>query len=163
VAHTVTSRVCYKVLLTDLTLDGEESRQSITIYFYSRGFFFQLDFWILVQLREIWMSMKEGRGLWLQGSEYKWHAGRWWSKWGKQSVAMWQTKAIWVETKLLKKAWRGVSTETSTVQIWQKIIQNVCNDMSTPMWVWVDSFLNLYGHVFRSLIYWVSSTTCGGC
>lgn len=36
VAHTVTSRVSQNILLTDLTLDCEES---IAIYFYSRGFF----------------------------------------------------------------------------------------------------------------------------
>lgn len=39
VAHTVTRRVCSKVLLTDLTLGCQESQESIGIYSHSRAHF----------------------------------------------------------------------------------------------------------------------------
>lgn len=47
VTHTVTCRVCWKVLLTDLILACKEFQESLTVYSYSRNHFLWLDFWIL--------------------------------------------------------------------------------------------------------------------
>lgn len=56
----------------------------------------------------------------------------------KQSVAMEHANGIWVKAEPLRKALKG-----STVQTWQKIIQDVWNYMSGQMWGGL-LFLNLW-------------------
>lgn len=51
----------------------------------------------------------------------------------KQRVAMERANGIWVKTELMRGALKVVWAETYTVKTWQKIIQDVWNDMSRQM------------------------------
>lgn len=112
-------------------------RNQLLFIFIQEAFFFRLDFWILILFTEIGGTMSEGHDFWLKRSKLKWRA-RWrWSKW-KNKGLLWNKQMVF---ELRPSFWEVVSAETATVQIWQKIIQDVWNYMSGQMWV--DFFLNL--------------------
>lgn len=157
VAHTVTCRVCWKVLLTDLTLGCKEFHESITVFSYSKNFFLRLDFWILDP-----PSGKSG-GQWVGVVTSAWRGQSWIDVQGGDEASgkqkeLLRSKQMAFELKpgFWQKLYSLPSLKVLRHQLWQKIIQDVWNHVWTNASGFV--FPNLYGHALLCLICLVSST-----